>query len=314
MYTEDETDKKIRQLRESTKHSPAVIAHRVHLSVWDVRCRLKKMGLPDDRRTKCTSTEGLKNALENGMSYRDMEREFGITSTTIVHYAKKWGLTRRHPLPMDDNVLITRYVNDLWSICKIARECGWCEPRVAKRLKDLGVIRSHVETKQARAQRRLRETGMEHSVDASGYPMIKAPEGVVTGRVLRNGMCFLHTLEMEKVLGRPLMKGEIVHHIDMDKGNFHRDNLHLCETKRAHNKIHGTLEAVCSTLYKKGVIGFNGTRYFLKVKGLENLADQIETPEPNPLSSPQINTPMLLAHVTQAGEVPSIWENHTRSL
>ena len=286
MYIEDKKDKRIRELRENTRRSPSVIAGCVGLDAGEVRSRLKKMGLPEDRRNICKSLDGLKGALESGVAYKDMKRDFGVTSTTICYYAKKWGLTRQRPEqePMDDNVLITCYVNDLWSICKIQRECGWSEWRISKRLKELGILRSRIETKRAKLLRRLRVNGLEYSIDGNGYPLVMAPEGVVTGRVLHNGMCFLHALEMEKKLGRPLEKSEVVHHIDFDKGNFHIDNLHLCGTKREHNQIHGTLEDVCNILYKKGVIGFNGKKYFVKPRGLEEFA--LQTDE-MPISEPQ---------------------------
>jgi len=66
-----------------------------------------------------------------------------------------------------------------------------------------------------------------------------------------------HVLIMEKYLGRPLEKGEIVHHIDEDKSHNGIDNLELClksvhsryhmkkiQSKRPQPKIkHGTLHA-----------------------------------------------------------------------
>lgn len=46
-----------------------------------------------------------------------------------------------------------------------------------------------------------------------------------------------HRTVMEKKLGRPLKKGEIVHHIDENKHNNHPDNLQLM-TQAAHCSYH----------------------------------------------------------------------------
>lgn len=47
-----------------------------------------------------------------------------------------------------------------------------------------------------------------------------------------------HRVVMEKKLGRKLLKGEIVHHVDNDKHNNHPDNLEVM-TQSQHAYIHG---------------------------------------------------------------------------
>jgi hypothetical protein len=42
---------------------------------------------------------------------------------------------------------------------------------------------------------------------------------------------------MEKMIGRPLKRYEVVHHVDGDKTNFRRDNLRLM-TRKEHFKLH----------------------------------------------------------------------------
>jgi len=66
-----------------------------------------------------------------------------------------------------------------------------------------------------------------------------------------------HQLIAEKMLGRSLQKGEIVHHIDGDKGNNSVNNLYVCENIQEHNRIHGQLEALAFLLYQKNKIIFN---------------------------------------------------------
>jgi hypothetical protein len=65
-----------------------------------------------------------------------------------------------------------------------------------------------------------------------------------------------HQIAMEEELGRSLYKGEIVHHIDGDKGKNTIENLVLCESIQHHNRIHGQLEALAFLMFQQGKIMF----------------------------------------------------------
>lgn len=62
---------------------------------------------------------------------------------------------------------------------------------------------------------------------------------------------------MESHLGRPLVDGEIVHHINTDKCDNRIENLHLCEDAAEHQRIHRSLDALVPRLLAAGVISFN---------------------------------------------------------
>lgn len=53
-----------------------------------------------------------------------------------------------------------------------------------------------------------------------------------------------HRVVMEQKLGRPLLPGEIVHHIDHDKKNNHPDNL-MVMTQSEHARLHSTKNLLC---------------------------------------------------------------------
>jgi DNA-directed RNA polymerase subunit RPC12/RpoP len=101
-------------------------------------------------------------------------------------------------------------------------------------------------------------------IDKEGYPQVYIGKNYP----YRNGG-YAHIREhqyiMEMHLGRRLMKGEIVHHIDGNKRNNNIDNLYLT-TVDEHNKLHAESESILFELYKRGVIIFDRTvgRYFLK--------------------------------------------------
>jgi hypothetical protein len=64
-------------------------------------------------------------------------------------------------------------------------------------------------------------TGSRKSVNSHGYVMVS--------RARKNGGCMLeHRLVMEKHLGRPLVKEEIVHHKNQVRHDNRIENLELC--------------------------------------------------------------------------------------
>ncbi len=75
-----------------------------------------------------------------------------------------------------------------------------------------------------------------------------------------------HQIVAEKMLGRPIKKGEIIHHINGDKGGNTEDNLYVCESIKEHNRIHGQLEGLSMLLVQRGEILFckKCALYYLK--------------------------------------------------
>jgi len=65
-----------------------------------------------------------------------------------------------------------------------------------------------------------------------------------------------HTLVIEKHLGRPMEKGEVVHHIDGDKTNNKLSNLQKM-TVTEHNACHAANDKLVMDLYEKGIVKYN---------------------------------------------------------
>jgi len=94
----------------------------------------------------------------------------------------------------------------------------------------------------------------------NGYPMRYMPEH---SRRYKIPYVPLHVLEVEKKIGRTPTNKEPIHHIDLDRLNYHISNLYLCESNSAHQKIHSSLNKVVSILVKNKTLKFKNGLYYL---------------------------------------------------
>lgn len=96
----------------------------------------------------------------------------------------------------------------------------------------------------------------EKSLTENGYVRVY----VSNTHPFSNGYCgsiLEHVLVMENHLGRALIKGEVVHHIDGNKTNNDIQNLDLL-TVQQHNSCHGTsLNTLIFELFKERVVIYN---------------------------------------------------------
>lgn len=76
----------------------------------------------------------------------------------------------------------------------------------------------------------------------NGYPIIYCPERDDT--IGNSGCVYVHVLMAEKLLGRKLKNGEIIHHKDHNRENFSEDNLIVFKSQADHARFHltGNLE------------------------------------------------------------------------
>lgn len=67
-------------------------------------------------------------------------------------------------------------------------------------------------------------------------------------------------------LGRPLILGEHVHHIDGDSAHNFTENLHVFPNSRTHQESHKSIERCAFELFKRGEIFFDHSLGIYKLK------------------------------------------------
>jgi hypothetical protein len=76
-------------------------------------------------------------------------------------------------------------------------------------------------------------------------------------RAFKRGLVPIHLLVMEAHMGRPVGKNEIIHHIDLDRGNYDIKNLVLCKSKSVHSKLHWQIQLLVKQLMLTGAVAFD---------------------------------------------------------
>lgn len=90
-----------------------------------------------------------------------------------------------------------------------------------------------------------------------GYIGVWKPEHE---RADNQGYVYEHTLVYEQKTGRLPKKGEVIHHIDLDKHNNNFENLYLCNYIE-HTKLHRSIDRLIKPLLEKKIIKFKDGKY-----------------------------------------------------
>jgi hypothetical protein len=109
------------------------------------------------------------------------------------------------------------------------------------------------------SRRRLND-GQFMRIDRFGYAWIKCKNN-------KNGRIQEHIYVAERVLGKPLPAGSVVHHIDGNRSNNIPENLIICENQIYHMLLHRRERA----LHECGHSGWRKCRYCCKYDDISNM-------------------------------------------
>ena len=127
--------------------------------------------------------------------------------------------------------------------CKKQEEVGWHAAMQGRKVRkvDIDLCKACANLGKFRKLPRGRNNGhWKHGKDINGYDRITTEDG---RRIL------VHKWVMENAIGRQLLPGEVVHHIDCDKNNNEIKNLHLFPSRAEHLVCHRALgESICNLL------------------------------------------------------------------
>lgn len=88
------------------------------------------------------------------------------------------------------------------------------------------------------------------NVDSRGYVRVKVLPGAGPWRKQ-------HQVVMEEMLGRPLAKGEVVHHVNGVRDDNRPENLYLCADNAEHMRVEQSMAHAFRELMAAGLARFN---------------------------------------------------------
>lgn len=144
-----------------------------------------------------------------------------------MFFAKVINMPKRK---FEDDVLIDLYVSKDLSSIKIAEIFGVRVSSVCRRLGKLGLIKP--------ATGADGRNGKKDTVCINGYPVLYMPEHP---RAKSNGYVREHIVVAERILGRSLKDGEVVHHINENKRDNTPENLMVFSSHSEHMRYHWEL-------------------------------------------------------------------------
>lgn len=109
-------------------------------------------------------------------------------------------------------------------------------------------------------QAKSRRQRGERTSFGNGYYYVLMPEHPNAGS---GGYVAEHIAVMTEHLGRPLRKGEMVHHINLNKHDNRLENLALCNAK-GHRVWHLQLEELAVSFMTEGLIAFDCERGYYR--------------------------------------------------
>lgn len=171
----------------------------------------------------------------NGEDKAATAEELDVSKRTVSHALNHFGIRQRvtHTKSM---VVVCRdqvrsmYLDRKMSTSEIAKELGSSPESVRQ-----AMIQAGIERRKRGSQEGEKNQSWNggKTIDKSGYVLVRLP-GHPTANY--NGYVREHRLVMERVLGRPLLPSEVVHHKDGCRSNNDPSNLELFPSNASHLK------------------------------------------------------------------------------
>ena len=187
------------------------------------------MAHPDKRYTDGQERE-MAARYTGGATYAELMRDFGGCNSTLRKALRRQGITPRRrgnverAFTADEmSQMISRWRAGE-SQTRIAQAFGAGQATVSRALRNAGVV--VVARKQVGERHGMWKGG--RTISSAGYVFVSMPVDHPLA-VMRNSTGYVaeHRLVMAQSLGRPLRKGESVHHINGDKQDNRLENLQL---------------------------------------------------------------------------------------
>ena len=188
-------------------------------------------------------------------------------------------------MPINENAIIEDYIKNEMSTAEIAKKYNFNRSVVKRILKEKGLIRTMSDAADLAVRKGKKPMLLENllkSRETNRFNPRKVNYGERNGKwvpigtmkkhhgqdyfvvkVANNKWKYVHHVNAEAKIGRPLMKSECVHHIDFEKDNNDASNLEVMP-RNEHFKMHSTIEKLLAKLYKEGLIYFDGRNYQIK--------------------------------------------------
>lgn len=134
-------------------------------------------------------------------------------------------------IDLDDEVLIQLYCYERVSGEEIARRFGCKSSKpVYRRLRELGLTRNKSEA----------QIGINAGVNNPNWRggRFQRHDGYVLVRLASGVYEFEHRVVAEKTIGRALLEGEVVHHINEDRSDNRPENLEVLPSQSEHMRLH----------------------------------------------------------------------------